>query len=343
MKFSFGAILKYTASLAVAFLLLWYVFKDIPLAEVVEDFKKVKYEWVLLSLFFSLISLYSRAARWNMMLKSIGHNPGPWRGMAALLTGYLANLVIPRMGEVTRCGVLQKTNKIPMAKAFGTVIAERALDLLCLLFLLMLTLLLEFGRLKLFFYEQFFAKFGGSGAFLMDRLHILIPVLLMLCGIIFLIWYQRNKLAKNALILKVFALINAVRDGILSIRNVENKPLYYFHTLNIWANYFLMTWVVVFSIEETSGLGPIAGLTILMVGGLGMSAPVQGGIGAFHILVSAALVLYGISERGGITFATVLHTSQAMLFIFGGFISLIIVSFLKTVPGNESQPETNQK
>jgi hypothetical protein len=337
MKLTAVSFLKYTASLAVAFLLLWYVFKDIPLAEVMEDFKKVKYEWVILSLCFSLVSLYSRAARWNMMLKSIGYNPGPWRGMAALLTGYLANLVIPRMGEVTRCGVLQKTNKIPLAQGFGTVIAERALDLLCLLFLLLLTLLLEFARLKLFFYEQFFAKFGGSGAFLTDRLHIVIPIVLLLLGLLFLVWYKREKLAKNALVLKIFNLFKAVKDGILSIRNVENKPLYYFHTLNIWVNYFLMTWVVVFAIDETSGLGPIAGLTILMVGGLGMSAPVQGGIGAFHILVSAALVLYGISDRGGITFATVLHTSQAMLFIFGGFISLIIVSFLKTIPGSHEQ------
>lgn len=330
MKFSPLSLLKYFLSFAIAFGLLWYVFKDMPMSDIIARLGSVKYEWVALSLVFSAISLWSRAARWNMMLRTIGHNPGWFRNLLALLTGYLANLVVPRMGEVTRCGILQRTNKIPMAGAFGTVIAERALDLVCLFLLLMLTLVLEYSRLKLFFYEQFFSKLGGSGQFFIDRLYLFILLLLVLLFLIIFAIVKRKKLLESAFVQKVISIVSSVKQGILSIKNVENKPVFFLHTLNIWVNYFLMTWIVVFAIDETTSLGPVAGLTLLMVGGLGMSAPVQGGIGAFHILVSAALVLYGIDKQAGITYATVLHSSQALFFIIGGGISLIAVSFLKT-------------
>jgi hypothetical protein len=329
MQLTLKSILQYTLSFAVAVALLVYVFKDMPLSEIGVRLASVRYEWVLLSLAFSAISLWSRAARWNMMLRTIGHTPGAIRGMMALLTGYLANLAIPRMGEVTRCGVLQRTNQIPMAGAFGTVIAERALDLLCLFALLLLTLALEFSRLKLFFYEQFFARFGGSGQFIQDRLAIFLPILIVVLFAIVIMVLRWQRIKEMKLVQKILGIVKAVKEGILSIQKVEQKPIFILHTLNIWVNYFLMTWVVVFAIDETAMLGPIAGLTLLMVGGLGMSAPVQGGIGAFHILVSAALVLYGVDKEAGITYATVLHTSQALFFIAGGSLSLLFLALIK--------------
>lgn len=329
MQLSVKSVLQYTLSFAVAVALLAYVFKDMPLSEIGQRLSSVRYEWVLLSLLFSAVSLWSRAARWNMMLRTIGHAPGAVRGMMALLTGYLANLAIPRMGEVTRCGVLQRTNQIPMAGAFGTVIAERALDLLCLFALLLLTLALEFARLKLFFYEQFFARFGGSGQFIRDRMDIFLAIGAIVCIFLVFVVLRWQKIKELAFVKKLTGIVIAVKEGILSIKKVEQKPIFILHTVNIWVNYFLMTWVVVFAIEETAMLGPIACLTLLMVGGLGMSAPVQGGIGAFHILVSAALVLYGVDKEAGITYATVLHTSQALFFIAGGSISLVLLALIK--------------
>ena len=144
MKRILISILKYTLSLAIAILLLWYVFKDIDWSKMQQDLQNADYKWVLASIVISLISHLLRSLRWNLILQPLGYSPKVSNTFVAVMVGYLANFVYPRLGEVTRCGILHRIEKIPFKTSIGTVIAERAFDLITLLFLIGVTLLFEF-------------------------------------------------------------------------------------------------------------------------------------------------------------------------------------------------------
>src|SRR5690606_23161966 len=142
--------LKYTISLAVAFGLFWYVYKDLDVTSSIAKLKGANYSWIVLSIALSIISHLTSAFRWNMLLKPAGHTPTLSRIFWAVMVGNLANLVVPSMGEVTRCGILQKTNDVPMTVSIGTVLAERVIDFFTLIVLVILGFIIELERLNEF-------------------------------------------------------------------------------------------------------------------------------------------------------------------------------------------------
>jgi uncharacterized membrane protein YbhN (UPF0104 family) len=156
----------------------------------------------------------------------------------------------------------------------------------------------------------------------------LIGLIALTAIVILLIRSQREKIRANSFYKKIRPFFWEMMNGLLSVRKVKNKTVFFLLTFLIWAMYYLMSYVVVFSMKETASLGPLAGLVILTAGGLGMTAPVQGGIGTYHALVSNALVLYGISYSDGVIFATLLHSSQFIFFVITGSIGLIISSIV---------------
>ena len=160
-------ILKYCLSLAVAGGLMWYVFKDMDLASMWAKFQHANHSWLILVTIFTIVAAWSRAYRWNMLLEPLGYRPSAFDSTVAVFTGYFANQLIPRAGEVTRCGTLNRLEKVPVNVGFGTVVAERVFDVVTLLFLIGLAFVLEFGRLSNFFMELFGEKLGigqGSGS-----------------------------------------------------------------------------------------------------------------------------------------------------------------------------------
>lgn len=323
LSFLMKKILQYAISLTIAGGLLWYVFKDIDLSTMVGQFKKANYWWIVVSGFAAIIAHLSRAVRWKMLMEPLGYNPSNFRTLLAVLIGYFANFIMPRMGEVSKCGSLQKTDNIPFEKSFGTVVAERIFDLISLLVLLALNLLLEFGRLKEFFVEQFSEKIP-----LVIGILVALP-LLGFAGVYFFKKYQDRLVQKSAFLKKVIHFMNGLLDGLLSIKKLKSPGLFIAYTVLIWVAYYFSAYVLFFSIPETSHLGPLAGLTVLVIGSLGMAAPAQGGIGPFHFLVGNILVLYGLTKEAGITLATFIHGSQMLLLLFLGAISFLITLFLK--------------
>ena len=304
--------------------LFWYVYKDLDVTSSIVKLKGANYSWIVLSIALSIISHLTRAFRWNILLKPAGHTPTLSRTFWAVMVGYLANLVVPRMGEVTRCGILKKTNEVPMTVSIGTVVAERVIDFFTLIVLVILGFIIEFERLNEFLtgfvYEK--AALVGDNLF---SLYIIAGIGLALLLIVFLLLrIFRKKIQKHPLFLKIRSFSKELVLGITSIRRIDQKVAFWLSTLVIWLMYFLMSYVVIFALESTSSLGLGAGIALLIMGGLGMAAPVQGGIGTFHALVAAVLVLYGINEADGQVFAFLLHTSQTITVIFVGSISLVI-------------------
>lgn len=318
-------------SLLIAAGLLWYVFKDFDLTTLFNKLREVDYRWVALAIVVFLMSHTLRAYRWNIMLYPLGfRHLTTFRTLLAVMVGYFANLIIPRMGEVSRCGMLKKTDDIPITTSLGTVVAERLVDLFCLFTAMLLLFILEFGRLN-----EFILSFLGEKLSAIQQnvgvIYILIGVAVVLILLFFMLRNVIKKsLAQNKLMIKLRNLGREVLKGLTSISRIENKAGFWVSTLAIWLCYYMMSYVVFFALPETSSLGWRAGLAVLVMGSLGMAAPVQGGFGTFHALVSGVLLLYGVAEQEGVLFATLIHSMQTISFIIFGGISFFIASVLST-------------
>jgi uncharacterized protein (TIRG00374 family) len=329
MKARILTFFKYALPLVVAFLLLkYYVFKEISLADMVKEFKSADYNWIALSAVFLLLAHLSRSYRWNLLMKPLGYRPGLFQTFLAVMAGYFANLILPRMGEVTRCGVLNRMERIPVHSAFGTVVAERIFDVIMLFLLLCLNFILEFRRLSDFFIDFFSSKFSGL-ANVSQNIYILFTcaVILSLAAIL-AIYKYRSKFSQITFLNKIRAFVRGMLDGLLSVRKLDRKWDFVMHTVLIWICYYGASYSLTFALPDTPRLGWLAGLTILMMGGLGMAAPVQGGTGPFHILVSGALLLYGWSQEDGLILATFIWASQTLLTLIVGGICFIISLFM---------------
>ena len=314
-------ILQYSLSLAVAIGILWYVLRDVQLAEMLEKAAAINYLWVGASLFFGLVGYLLRAWRWNLLLAPLGYRPSLASTFIALMIGYLANLVLPRLGEVARCGVLKRDEEVPLSASLGTVLAERVIDLLFLIAIVVGTLLLEFKELQGFLSEVFA---GGesrlpSTQVWLAMLGVLGVVLLGLWG---LYRAYRESIHNHALFQKVKNFVKELLTGLLSVRRLQNPWGFWFSSISIWLMYYLMSYVIVFSLPQTAGIDVMAGFSILAMGGIGMAAPVQGGLGTYHLLVSGVLMVYGATKSDAVLLAFVLHTSQTLLVILVGILSL---------------------
>jgi uncharacterized protein (TIRG00374 family) len=313
--------LQYALSLAIALAVLWYVLRGVEVEEMLEALAGINYFWVILSLAFGLISYLLRAWRWNLLMAPLGYKPAYNRTFTALMIGYLANLALPRLGEIARCGVLKKTDEVPVSASLGTVLAERVIDFIFLLLVVATAIVLEIDRLEGFLNEIFsgWGYLPSAAAWMYLSLAVL-----LLAGLAWWIFQTyKAQLRESALYQKVKAFMRDLLLGALSVRKVEHPLGFWLSTILIWVMYYLMTYVIVFSLPQTAGMDMMAGLSILAMGGIGMAAPVQGGLGTYHLLVSGVLMIYGASRNEAVLLAFLLHTSQSILVILAGIVSLV--------------------
>ncbi|MHB1178287.1 MAG: lysylphosphatidylglycerol synthase transmembrane domain-containing protein [Daejeonella sp.] len=312
---------KYTLLLIIGIALMVLAFRGQDPDRLISDLQKAHYGWVAASLSACLAAHILRAYRWRMMIGALGHGaPSMLNTTYAVLIGYMANVAFPRMGEISRCGVINKTDSIPMAKLIGTVIVERIIDLLMFAIVIALTLILQFDVLSEFLYRNVILKMNGTTGNL--------AVLIFAAGILFaalILFYLLMKKKKWGIRIRIYNLFMGLRSGILSVKDVENKAAFIGSSVTIWFLYGLSTYLCFFAISTTSGLNVLAALSTLMFSSLGMIAPVQGGIGAFHWIVSAGLEMYNIPKSEGLAYALLIHTSQTMLVLFTGALSLVML------------------
>lgn len=321
-------LIRYTVTLAISVLLLWWVFKDQDTAALFSGFKEAKYSWIVLSVIISVLVNVIRAFRWNLLLEPMGYRPAPFRTFLALMVGYFSNIFVPRMGEVTRCGILTRTDKVPFSFSFGSVIAERFVDLFSLILLIGLAFILEFDKLNQFVTPFIVDKLAGlQGPWV---IYLASAGLVFLMVLLFIYKAFRVKINNHPLFIKLAKLAGELFKGLTSIRNVKHQFRFWTFTALIWIFYYFMGYVVIHSFPATENLSWLAGVSILVMGAIGMAAPVQGGLGTYHLLVSGVLVLYGVTIEDGLIFATVIHASQTLTVILVGaisfFISLVIES-----------------
>ncbi len=327
MKKTLVQILKIAVFLALGALLLYFAFRGVAFDELASTFQKVNFWWIGLSLTFAFLSFFLRARRWMLLIEPLGFKPSFKNTYHSLMVGYLSNYALPRLGELTRCVTLGNREKIPVDSLFGTVIIERVVDLLMLMLILVVLLFSWMDKFGAFFGEQVYGPlqqkltelFGGT------LLLWLIVVASLLLIVLFIYLFRKN-LARFSLIRKIKGILTGVLDGLKTIYRMKRKWEFILHSVLIWFLYILMTWVVVFSLKELSGLSFIDGMFLLVIGGLGMSAPVTAGFGAYHWITSRGLMfVYDFSLETGTAYAILAHESNSLLTIVLGAISYTIL------------------
>ena len=316
-------VLKFLGFFALGAFIFWLIYKDQDIDRIKSVLKNdVNYFWVVLSLLLGLISHTSRTMRWQLMIEPVSHKPGFVNTFLAVMIGYLMNLAFPRMGEVSRCGVLSRYEKISFTKLFGTVVAERLIDVISLLILLIIVIFSQFREMITFLNHNPSIKSKLISITTSPYSFIALAVLIILI-IVF-----RSKIKQNVVFKKVKGILANFKEGFISIRSIKRKGWFYFHSVFIWLMYYMMLYIVFFAFDFTKGLGPIAGLTTFVLASFGMVAPVQGGIGPWHFMATEALKLYNVSYENGVIFALVAHTTTTAMIILVGLISVMILPFI---------------
>lgn len=325
---------KYYLFLGIGLAFLWLVFRDVDIHSVWEEMKSAKFSWLFASCFFGILAMVSRAERWRIILEPLGQKPSLIDCFNGVSIGYLANTAVPRMGEIVRCTVASQTIKISVPELIGTVILERVIDVILLFSLIIAVVFSQMDRFGDFFVNEVLGKKLEESGVLNFLFHtlgwwllLLIPFMVILAGLGLRAIFTR--FPDKSPVKKVNQVMRGLSSGFITLFKLKRRGAFLFHTLFIWFNYYLMTWLCVFAYQPTAGFNPLDGLFLMVVGGLGMTAPAPGGIGPFHLFVSKALMLYGLTAVQGIAFATMVHTTQFFMMIGTGIFSLILLGILK--------------
>jgi len=333
VKLSLRQFAQLVVSLLLALGIFWFLYKDIAIDQIKQALLQTSFFWIGASVVISLIGYWIRAWRWKLLIEAVENQPFPTtRVFWALMFGYLINLIVPRAGEVARCGALKRTNGIPLGSLFGTVVVERTVDMVCMLGTMLLAFLLE--RAVFLDLLESLVDLEQLKTSLMEWLPYLPTILLVFFG--FMYWlYLRFKSSGKLLNFRQF-LRQFVR-GIKSVSDLKNPATFWFSTLSIWIIYYAMMYFVAIGVPSTAALSPSSVLMVMVMGSIGMVVPVQGGIGTFHALVAFILMFYGIVEEEGKIFAIIVHGSQVLTILLIGIVSSVILAKLtwKVKPENK--------
>lgn len=320
-------VIKYLALLTLAVVLLYFSFKGVKWSDFISGLRSCNYSWIIVSMLVGIFGFFLRALRWRLLLLPLNKEITVREAFDGINISYLTNFALPRAGEFARCGVIAKTKKVTFEACLGTVVVERSLDLLCLMLWTFVILLFKWDLFGSFIEQQLLNPLFGQFSSLFWPLIILIISILI---IFVLAWLFREKLLIIKLFEKIAKLIDGLKNGLLSVFKMKNKWLFIFYTLLIWGTYWLTSYATILAFPNVGDLNYIDALFLMIVGGLGWVVPVQGGIGAYHFIVSLALAkVYGIDQSSGVVFATISHESQALVMIICGVISLISISLWK--------------
>lgn len=288
------------------------------------DFSAVNYFWIFISILLYGVSNLSRAIRWNMLLQPMGFRPKLRNAFFTTIVGYLANLALPRFGEVARAGSIAKYERIPVEKAVGTIVMDRIADLFMILLITLLGFIIEFDKISALAlkYLNPHEKFGGKLGLL-----LLLCFFLLAMGII--MWKFRKIVGKWRIFNTIRHLFEGFLSGMKSIREIPSKTNFLLHTFLIWSMYFLMTYLTLFSFPVTQHLPFSAALLVFILGGWGILVPSPGGMGTYHFMTQVGLAVYGISYEDGFSWANIsFFTIQIGGTLLYGAISLICLPIL---------------
>ena len=317
-------------------LLLYFAFRKVDFAHVAQGFRNVSYLWIFLSLIVGLMSHAIRAARWSILIEPLGKKPTFLNLFSAVMVGYIANLALPRVGEVAKCGSVSKTDGIRFESLVGTVVVERTMDLLMLLLTTLIVVALKFDLFGKFIIIRIFNPLRDRALQLNG--YQLAAILVIVAAFIFFVrLILKSDIFGRKISVKIRSVWNGVVDGVKSIAHTNKLGQFLALSVAMWVCYWVMTWLLLYSTPITANLTLWDGLFIMVIGSYGMVVPVQGGFGAYHIITAIALGIFGITYDDGLVFAIISHESQTFLIILGGILALIYVYLIQRPGKPKSQ------
>ncbi|WP_417199621.1 lysylphosphatidylglycerol synthase transmembrane domain-containing protein [Bizionia sp.] len=300
--------LKIILPILLGVFLIWYSLSKVPLSQLLDYFKNANYFYITLGMFFGLLSHLSRSYRWLFQLEPMGYKVRFANSFMAVFSAYLINYTIPRAGEVARASILTTYEGVPFEKGFGSIVAERFADLIMLLVIIGITLFLQFDYIVAFFIERFNPK----------NLLIYLLLAILLLGVF--IFYIRK--SKTGFGYKIKNFVKGLAEGALSIFKMKKKWAFLFHTVFIWSMYVLMFYTTSFSVEALNGI-TLGAILIGFISATFSIAATNGGIGSYPIAIYAAFSIFAIPEAPSIAFGWIIWTSQTLLIILFGGLSLL--------------------
>lgn len=316
--------LKIALPLAFGVFLIWYVFKDLSPQEEEELYKAVgeaNYFWIFLSMTLGILSHFSRAIRWKYSIQPLGKTPGFWNSFFTVMIGYVANLALPRLGEVTRPALLAKYEKLPFNKLFGTILAERVADLIILGLIMASIIFLEFDLLR-----ETITNYSKAGSEKFNLQNLIILGIVFILGLSIFILLIVSK-SSHPILIKIREMLRGILEGLQSILKMKQKAYFLIHTAFIWIAYVSMFYVCFFAIDATSDVPFSAVLASFVTGSLAIVF-VQGGLGVFPIAIMETLILYGVSKPSALALGWILWSSQTIMIIVVGVLSIPLLRLI---------------
>ncbi len=318
-------VIQYLLFLGLGLALIWYSGKDLTpdqLDQLKNSWRLTRFLYILPVVAAMLLSHFSRALRWKILMEPLGYKPSTTNTYLAVLLGYFFNMLVPRLGEVMKCTVLARYEKVAPDKLVGTILAERAVDFLSLLIVAILMVIIQFeqvGEYTISTIAKLVESKGGSISVI--RLSIVVASLVVL--FFFFRWLLR-RFRHTAVVIRIASIAKGIMAGLTSLKSIKNKWQFIFHSIFIWAMYLVGIWLGFMAFPPVSHLGFQATVSVLVFGSLGMIAT-QGGIGAYQIAVQKTLLLFDVTAVLGLSFGWLIWASQTAIVLLSGIVALLLL------------------
>lgn len=329
LRKKFFIFLKFVIFLGLGLLIIWLSLRNLSGSEkeqIINAFRSANYNWVILAILLGILSHLLRALRWRLFFEPMGYNPSLKNTFYAVMVGYFANMAFPRLGEVTRCGILTKYEQIPFNKSFGTVITERALDMFLFILLFFLMIVTQIGTIGHYMSTNIYPRIQGKFFDPFSNPFLIISFIGILVLFALLLYFFRNQIRRSKFYQGILKIITGFWEGLKSLSGIRHPFLFIVYSLTIWLLYFLMLYLCFFCFEETLHLTPGAGLSALVLGSVGIMVT-PGGIGLYPAIIQETLILYGISKTTGLALGWISWSAQTLMILVVGGLSLVFLSF----------------
>lgn len=327
VKSLFSRIVKVLLPLVLGGAILYWMYRDFDFQQVRHVLlHEMDWTWMLLSLPFCVLAQTLRGWRWQQTLEPVGERPRGEVAVCSIFVSYAVSLLVPRIGEFTRCGVLKRWDGVSFAKALGTVVTERAIDSLIILTVTGLAFLLEMS-----IFGTFFEKTGTSLDGILSSFSLAGWVVTAVCAaaVVVLLWVLLRRLS---IYNKVKDTLHSIWEGVVSLRHVRRIPLFILLSLGIWVCYFLHYYLTFNCFTFTEDLGLGCGLVTFLIGSIAVVVPTPNGAGPWHFAVKTMLLLYGVQDEQALYFVLIVHTVQTLFVVLLGIYGWARLNFIARRP-----------
>ena len=326
MKKITSTTLKILIPLLISAVILYFTYRDYDFSQFWADMKRIDWRWLAAALAFSAFGPLFRGLRWNLLLEPIGYDVPKKDTVLTVFTGYAANIIIPRVGEVSRCAILERNAHVPFSKGLGTLVAERVVDAVLLGLIVLAGILVQLGQFKMLLTptDADLAVSGAESVPLLENPRFWYWT----TGTIIVIAFGWWACVKFHLWDKVKGFINGFWEGFLSLGKIKRLPLFLIYSVCIWICYYLELYLAFFCLPSTAAVGPIAGLACFAASSVAVLVPTPNGAGPWHYAIVKMLGIYGAPEADAQPLAFVLHFCQTMIYLLCGLIAWIVLRII---------------